>query len=183
MAKTNILIDDDEQDIRESLRDILEDEGHKIFLAENAENAKIKLSHFKFDLIVLDVMMPGQNGYDLTKDIKKNIANTALFEEVSSKTNLIHTDQDDDFVDFNIQITIPHKFSQFGPSIAVGDLNGDKLEDVLIGGSKGKSEVLFYQKPDGTFYKENTNLKRQKNITVNTVKSPMQLGQESMQPQ
>ena len=95
--------------------------------------------------------------------IQKNIANTALFEEVSSKTNLIHTDQDDDFVDFNIQITIPHKFSQFGPSIAVGDLNGDKLEDVLIGGSKGKSEVLFYQKPDGTFYKENTNLKRQKN--------------------
>ena len=38
----------------------------------NSEEAKIKLNHFKFDLIVLDVMMPGQNGYELTKEIKKS---------------------------------------------------------------------------------------------------------------
>ena len=31
------------------------------------------MSQFKFDLVVLDIMMPGQNGYELTKDIKKNI--------------------------------------------------------------------------------------------------------------
>ena len=41
MAKTNILIVDDEQDIRESLKDILEDEGHNIFLAENAKVARL----------------------------------------------------------------------------------------------------------------------------------------------
>ena len=34
---------------------------------------KLKLNHFKFDLIVLDVMMPGQNGYELTKEIKKKM--------------------------------------------------------------------------------------------------------------
>ncbi len=38
--KYHILVVDDEQDIRESLRDILEDEGHKIFLAENAMEAR-----------------------------------------------------------------------------------------------------------------------------------------------
>ena len=35
--------------------------------------SKNKISQFKFDLIVLDVMMPGQNGYELTKEIKKKI--------------------------------------------------------------------------------------------------------------
>ena len=44
-----------------------------ISTSENAENAKIKITQFKFDLIVLDVMMPGQNGYDLTREIKKKI--------------------------------------------------------------------------------------------------------------
>ena len=38
--------------------------------AMNSEEAKAKLNHFKFDLIVLDVMMPGQSGYELTKEIK-----------------------------------------------------------------------------------------------------------------
>ena len=33
--------------------------------------AKIKLKYFKFDILILDVMMPGQNGYELTKEIKK----------------------------------------------------------------------------------------------------------------
>ena len=40
--------------------------------ANNSENAKIKLEQFKFDLLILDVMMPGQNGYELTKEIRKN---------------------------------------------------------------------------------------------------------------
>ena len=40
--------------------------------AENADNAKEKLDFLKFDIIILDVMMPGQNGYELTKEIKRN---------------------------------------------------------------------------------------------------------------
>jgi two-component system phosphate regulon response regulator OmpR len=71
--KTHILIVDDDNRIRDLLKEYLKDNGYMVSTSENAENAKIKLSHFKFDLIVLDVMMPGQNGYDLTKDIKKNM--------------------------------------------------------------------------------------------------------------
>ena len=71
--KTHILIVDDDNRIRDLLKEYLIENNYIVSTSENAENAKIKLTHFKFDLIVLDVMMPGQNGYELTKEIKKNI--------------------------------------------------------------------------------------------------------------
>ena len=71
--KIHILIVDDDDRIRDLLKEYLNENNYIVSTAENAESAKIKLTQFKFDLIVLDVMMPGQNGYDLTKEIKKNI--------------------------------------------------------------------------------------------------------------
>ena len=71
--KTHILIVDDDNRIRDLLKEYLNENDYIVSTSENAENAKIKLTQFKFELIVLDVMMPGQNGYDLTKEIKKNI--------------------------------------------------------------------------------------------------------------
>ena len=68
MAEINILIVDDEQDIRESLRDILEDEGHKIYLAENAEVAKLIKDKEKIKLILLDIWMPDCDGITLLKE-------------------------------------------------------------------------------------------------------------------
>ena len=69
--KSHILIVDDDNRIRDLLKEYLKDNNFIISTSENAEKAKIKIDQFKFDLIVLDVMMPGQNGYELTKDIKK----------------------------------------------------------------------------------------------------------------
>ena len=71
--KTHILIVDDDNRIRDLLKEYLGENNYMISTSEDAKNAKIKLTHFKFDLIVLDVMMPGQDGYDLTKEIKKNV--------------------------------------------------------------------------------------------------------------
>ena len=71
--KAHILIVDDDNRIRDLLEEYLNENAYIVSTSENAENAKTKISHFKFDLIVLDVMMPGQNGYELTKEIKKNI--------------------------------------------------------------------------------------------------------------
>ncbi len=71
--KFHILIVDDDNRIRDLLKEYLGENKYMVSTSEDAENAKIKLSQFKFDLIVLDVMMPGQNGYDLTKEIKKNV--------------------------------------------------------------------------------------------------------------
>ena len=65
---TNILIVDDEGDIRESLKDILEDEGHKIFLAENAEEARLIKNKEEIELILLDIWMPDCDGITLLKE-------------------------------------------------------------------------------------------------------------------
>jgi two-component system phosphate regulon response regulator OmpR len=69
----HILVVDDDDRIRSLLKDYLEDNNYIVSTADNAEEAKNKLEYFKFDLIILDVMMPGQNGYDLTKDVKKKM--------------------------------------------------------------------------------------------------------------
>ena len=69
----HILVVDDDDRIRDLLKDYLKDNDFIVSTAENGENAKIKLKHFKYDLIVLDVMMPGLNGYEITKQIKSKI--------------------------------------------------------------------------------------------------------------
>ena len=71
MTKINILVVDDEQDIRESLRDILEDEGHKIFLAENAMDARKIKDKEEVGLILLDIWMPDCDGITLLKEWAK----------------------------------------------------------------------------------------------------------------
>tara|TARA_B100001063_G_scaffold239389_1_gene262877 strand:+ start:452 stop:1129 length:678 start_codon:yes stop_codon:yes gene_type:complete len=71
--KNHILIVDDDDRIRNLLKDYLFENNYVVSTAENAEQAKIKLEYLLFDIIILDVMMPGQNGYDLTKEIKKKI--------------------------------------------------------------------------------------------------------------
>ena len=71
-VKHHILVVDDDDRIRELVKEYLKDNGFIVSTGNSAEEAKIKLCYFKFDLIVLDVMMPGQNGFELTKEIKKN---------------------------------------------------------------------------------------------------------------
>ena len=73
--KYHILVVDDDDKIRLLIKEYLSNEGYLISTAENAEKAKIKIDIFNFNLIILDVMMPGQSGYDLTKELKasKNI--------------------------------------------------------------------------------------------------------------
>ena len=71
--KNHILIVDDDDRIRNLLKDYLYENNYIVSTAENANQAKERLQHIKFDIIILDVMMPGQNGYELTKEIKKKI--------------------------------------------------------------------------------------------------------------
>lgn len=69
--KFHILVVDDDDRIRELVKEYLDDNGFIVSTGNSAEEAKIRLQYFKFDLIVLDVMMPGQSGFELTQEIKK----------------------------------------------------------------------------------------------------------------
>ena len=71
-SKNHILIVDDDDKIRNLLKDYLAENQYIVSTAEDAKQAKERLKIIKFDLIILDVMMPGQDGYELTKEIKKD---------------------------------------------------------------------------------------------------------------
>ena len=68
----HILVVDDDNRIRELVKEYLEENNFLITTAKDSFDAKKKLEIIKFDLIVLDIMMPGQSGLSLTKEIKKD---------------------------------------------------------------------------------------------------------------
>ena len=70
--KFHILVVDDDDKIRSLIKQYLVEKGFLISTANNAENAKKMIEIFNFNLIILDVMMPGQSGYDLTKELKES---------------------------------------------------------------------------------------------------------------
>ena len=68
----HILVVDDDNRIRELVKEYLEENKFIVSTAENSEEAKKKIEIIKFDMLILDIMMPGESGLSLTKEIKEN---------------------------------------------------------------------------------------------------------------
>ncbi|MFM6948911.1 MAG: VCBS repeat-containing protein [Aquirufa sp.] len=83
---------------------------------------------------------------------KTEKATNTLFTDISEQLNIPYVHIEDDIIDFNNQKLLPHKFSQQGPCLAVGDINGDQLEDVFIGGSTRHSGQFLIQDKSGKFH-------------------------------
>jgi two-component system, OmpR family, phosphate regulon response regulator OmpR len=70
----HLLVVDDDRRIRALLSRFLLGEGYRVTTAETAREARAKLEGLHFDLLILDVMMPGESGFDLARAIRKGSA-------------------------------------------------------------------------------------------------------------
>lgn len=73
------------------------------------------------------------------------------FTNITRQSGLQFLHQETDFVDFNMQRQLPHKFSQSGPALVSADLNGDGHTDLVVGGTAPYPSLLFFQSADQKF--------------------------------
>ena len=71
--QAHILVVDDDEGIRSLVKKYLNERKYLVTTADNAENASEKISVIKFDLIILDIMMPGKSGLDFLKEHREHI--------------------------------------------------------------------------------------------------------------
>ena len=82
---------------------------------------------------------------------EENIEKNFLFKQANEEYKIEHQHKEIEKDDYAFQVLLPHKLSQNGPGLAVGDANGDGLEDFYVSGAAGQSGALHFQKSDGTF--------------------------------
>lgn len=76
---------------------------------------------------------------------------TPPFEDITERTRINYRHTENPYIDFKLEPLLPHRFSQLGPCIAVGDLNKDGLDDFVVGGAKDIAAAVYVQNADGTF--------------------------------
>ena len=80
----------------------------------------------------------------------KGVSTTPLFHEITS-TGLDYKHQESEFIDFDRDRLLFHMISAEGPRLCTGDINGDGLEDIFVGGAAGQAGAIFLQERDGSF--------------------------------
>jgi hypothetical protein len=96
-------------------------------------------------MIILDYRQ-AQEQIKKTEKIK-----TTLLTDVTSSSGIRFRHQEEFYLDYNQEPLLPHKFSQQGPKLAAGDVNGDGLEDFFVGGSFRHYGKLMVQTLEGKF--------------------------------
>ncbi|MEO6933690.1 MAG: VCBS repeat-containing protein, partial [Chitinophagaceae bacterium] len=100
------------------------------------------------------------NYKDAKESLLKEIKQQPLFVSAAKQTGLNFKSTERDFIDYNIQPTLPHKLSQYGPGIAVGDIDNNGFEDFYLSGSSGNPGKFFMQDAKGVFTLDSTRIPR-----------------------
>jgi hypothetical protein len=79
----------------------------------------------------------------------------SLFTEVTRAVGINYKHNDVDFADFNIQKLLPHKLSEYAPAVAVGDIDGNGFDDMVVGGTSQYPAQVLLQQADGKFIQRN----------------------------
>ena len=74
-----------------------------------------------------------------------------LFEDITEQVQLKFKHEENSFNDFTYQVLLPHKTSEYGPALAVGDIDNNGLDDIYVGGAYGQAGKMYYQNEDGIF--------------------------------
>jgi enediyne biosynthesis protein E4 len=85
-----------------------------------------------------------------------------LLKNSSEENNINYIHEEEFYMDYDAEPLLPHKLSQQGPCLAVGDANGDSIEDFFVGGSYKHQGTLFIQNKQGNFAKQPISLKTDK---------------------
>ena len=85
--QAHILVIDDDEGIRSLVKKYLNEKKYLVTTADSAENASKKISIIKFDLIILDIMMPGKSGLDFLKEHKENINTPVILLTAKGEPN------------------------------------------------------------------------------------------------
>lgn len=78
-------------------------------------------------------------------------SSSKLLADISDQVNFSYSHTENSFDDFSREPLIPYKLSTQGPAFAVGDVNGNGLDDIYMGGSRGNTAKLLLQQQDGSF--------------------------------
>jgi hypothetical protein len=84
---------------------------------------------------------------------------SALFVNAANRHGIKFLHREKDAIDYNIQPTLPHKLSQYGPGIAVGDIDNNGYDDFFIGAASGYAGTFFMQDAQGIFKQDTTRIK------------------------
>ncbi|WP_052272883.1 VCBS repeat-containing protein [Flavihumibacter solisilvae] len=92
-----------------------------------------------------------EHGKDVAAKGESTKPAAKIFTDVTRTSGIDFVHRENDFVDFKDEVLLPYMLSRKGPALAVADVNGDKLDDVFLGGAIGQAGVLYIQTAGSTF--------------------------------
>jgi hypothetical protein len=102
------------------------------------------------------VLPPGRYpASSAASSLPRSPSSAPMLTDVTDRLGLAWTHHENQFADFDRERLMPRMVSTEGPALAVGDVNGDGLDDVYLGGAKDQPSALFVQQADGRFVRTN----------------------------